>query len=261
MGEKEIDLLDLLINIVRFIKRRFLLFTLSLIIGIAFGYVNYSITDNTYSTNVYSSCIDINKQLLYEFINPIKSDILKENYTEASKRLNISSDLVNNLKGFDIDTSWNHSLKINLLVSDINETDSLARSIISYINNIKMIKSVIEKKYNNSAFIISKIENELVRLDKTQELFLNNLENNNSEILISQTANINEQSIRLYEKKLRLEDEILLIKPSEIYSDMEYVFTPQNSLYSKIFYGALGFLFIGFIIAIILEFNAVLKRR
>ena len=261
MAEKEIDLLDLVLVFVRFIKRRILLFVISAIIGISVGYINYSLTEDTYTTDIYASSIDVNKQLLYEFLNPIKYDIIQEDYTGLSDKLNINSESARNLNGIELDTTNKNSLKFQLIVKDKDFVDSLAQGIVTYINNIDIVNRYLNSNKSNNEMLLSKINSELAKLEKTQDLFIKNLESNNNEILISQTANLNEQAIKLYEKKLKIENTIKAVSPVEIYSDMEYVFVPQNSLIKKIIFGILGFVFIGFIISLVLEINLIIKKK
>ncbi len=260
MEQKEIDIIDLLVLISKFFKRRRLLLSIFVVAGIVFGVLSYYFTKKSYKTNLFVNSSIISKNLLYQSFSPIKINLKNKNIDFLQKKLNIDKETIMQLADFTIDTSIDNSVRINLELYNKNALNNISTGFVYYINNLNFVKGKISVERENLKKYISEIDSQLVNLKTTQKLLISKL-NNNSNMQVDNIGNINEAYVNIYEKRLKLQQKFNETNQIFLYNDISEDFVPQNSLFKKVIFGLIIFTFIGFCIALYLEIRTIIKNR
>ncbi len=260
MEKKEIDIIDLIVLINKFLKRRRNLLIISLITGIIIGVMSYFFTKNSYRTNLFVNSSIINKNLLYQSFSPLKINLKNNNIDFLQKKLNISKKDVKQLADFLVDTATgNNSLRINIELYDKNSLNTISNGFVYYINNLNFVKGNISVERENLKKYILEVDSQLVNIKKIQKLLLNDL--NNKNIQINNIGGINEAYVNIYAKRIDLQKRFNETNQVFLYNDISEDFIPQNSLLKKVVFDAIIFIIIGFFMALYLEIRAIVKNK
>ena len=263
MDKKEIDIIDIVILINNFIKRRLLLLIISIIIGIIIGLTISFITQKSYKTNFFINSSIISKNLLYQSFSPLKINLKNKNIDFLEEKLNIDKKTIEQLADFSVDTTIDkNSLRINLELYDKKALTPISNGFVYYINNLNFVKGSISVERENLKKFIAEIDSQLNNLKHTQNLLINKLNGNgNGNLQIDNIGNINQTYVNIYQKRLELQKQFNETNQIFLYNDISEDFVNQNSLIKNVILYIVVFLFIGFIIALYLEIRLIIKTR
>jgi len=257
--DKEIDIIELLIKFIIFLKRRFILLLIITIIGTTLGFVKVSFEKKKYEYKIIGNSYVVPNTLLYQLISSLK-DIFQNNndlfYTELDLPKNISGKITK----IDIDTlsfSNNKWVRIILQSNDSSIFGSLKNSLVNYINNNHYIKEEYKFLLNQKMLIAAELDKKLNELDS----LLKNIRNTSVKEK-SQIAIINSyysEYINLYDKKQT--NDLLLKRLNNIFNIYTETIVPlKNKIILKTVISFLISVFISFLIVSMLELNKQIKK-
>ncbi len=257
--KREIDLLSLITNSILFFKKHFILIIILLTLGLTVGAVEFFYGKNYYRTNLIASSPVVNKQIIYEIVEPISFFVKNEMYDSVSIQLDIDVDKAKSIREIDLDTSINEAVVITLDLYDKDNISEIQMGLINYFNNIPYIKSTIVKRRSELENYIALLDQEIEDLNEMQKMVLVNLNEENNQKMVSAGGLFNEMVI-IYEKKIELEEEYNSLHSFTLINN-NLIFIAQKSLKKNlVIYGILGLL-IGVIVSAIIELNILIRKR
>lgn len=254
----EIDLIQVLERISRFLSNNKKLLIIAAIAGIFCGYAIYFLRPKLFSsTLILHSQVLANSEEI-EIIETWNEMLKNGEYDILSKKFNCSEAVLRNLrslKAADIQISQPSSgFTIDALVKDTAILERLQNALIYGLENNEYVKEKVDLKRNNTVKIIENINHEIAKLDSTKK----KIETSNigkgpgSSSFIVDISDVNVQMINLNEKLYQYQDVLKFVDAIQVLQSFEKYAKPFSPrLLTHIMSGFLGGLFIGFAMAIV----------
>lgn len=239
----EIDLIEVFLKLVRFIKSKIKVILFILIIGALLGIGVYFLQPDKfeYKVSAYSPYIskDVILNSITEFSSKLKANAFNEEYHEIQLtqikaiETNIEDEII------EISVIASNELDINIFVSSLDK----------YISKSSFINEKIQYRKVQLSNTITFLNNQIKKLNNQPEL---NIKDNN--IIINE-----ETAVSLYIKKVSFEENLKFLKPL-IFTNFSH---PQNEKYSLtvcIPAGSIISLFFLFGYFFLLKINSLVKK-
>ena len=238
----EIDLIEVFLKLVRFIKSKIKVILFILIIGALSGIGVYFLQPDKfeYKVSAYSPYIskDIILNSITEFSSKLKANAFNEEYHEIQ---------LTQIKA--IETSIEEGIiEISVIASKELDINIFVSSLDKYITKNSFINEKIQYRKGQLNNIITFLNDQIKKLNNQPEL---NIKDNN--IIISE-----ETAASLYLKKVSFEENLKFLKPI-VFTNFSH---PQNEKYSLpvcIFVGAILSLFLLFGYFFLVKINSLVK--
>lgn len=277
-NEQEIDLVELLIKIYKFIIKRKWLLLSSCIIGLTLGAI--SITRNPskykafYKKNYISLSSSVSKETLAELINGLHENFPPNpsinDLNHLSSLLNLPIDITKTFKNISITTDYtnekyNGGVKFTIEVFDKEKFDTITNSIIYYIDSNPYVKERYELLIKQQSELLSLINKKIKELDSCNINCYKHQTIPSSNASITFNENLKEFNyVQLYQQKQLIEKELQLDKTNLYFistnSPIAFVSNKPIIIVTIAGYGLLGII-IGVIIGIIPKVRKSLKEN
>jgi len=274
----EIDIIELLVKIVKFTKQYFMFLIIFIVIGIIIGFVatkkqtvytsemiattdlfidHYSEKQNKIISEKAPQIISEKApQIIIETINFLNKTNIAKELSFENKISNISASIINNEK-----KEPTENFKISIVLSKKADLSILDEKINSYLSENKYIKSKLEEKKSQNTAILESLNSKILEIDSLQN-FIINKKNSNNQIVVEDNIGV----AKLFEKKIELEKELILLKNEKIDKPLVVIFnfypakekTSDNKI--KIVIITMLFLILGIIVALIRELLKISKN-
>lgn len=256
--KKEIDIISLIVWLLNFIKRYFLVFLIFALLGIGGGFADFYLGRNFYNTKFIASSPVINNQIVYELVEPIRFYIQKEMYDSVALKLNISIEAAEDIRDMNIDTTVDQAVVINMELYGKENTEFIQEGLISYINGIPYVKNTIDGKRKELEKYLKDLNTEIEELNELQKAILEQAETKqNININID---NIFNEMMLLYDRKLLLQAEYNSLQSFKAINE-NTVFETENTLVkSLVIYTFIGLL-LGLALATAMEIRRKVKMQ
>jgi hypothetical protein len=257
--EREIDLLELLAKFLVFVKRRYKLILIILIIGTLFGFVKSFFDNNKYENKVIGSSDIIPCNLIYQILNSLNLDY-QNNRIVFSKELGISKDISNKILKIEFDTLGfgnNSSFEMKIQSSDSICCNTAKNAILVYLNKNNFISAEYDLIFNQKKQLLFEINQKILELDSLQKYIRISSYKDKNQITVINSYYT--EYVTLYEKKQKIEKELQSIsKVINIYIDNTGPM--KNNVLLKTLLYFIASCLIGIVIASILELKIVLRK-
>ena len=238
----EIDLIEVFLKLVRFIKSKIKVILFILIIGSLSGIGVYFLQPDKFAYKVSAYSPYINKDVILngisEFSSKLKANVFNEEDYEI-QLMQIKAIETNIEEGIiEISVIANNEIDINVFVSSLDK----------YISKNSFINEKIQHKKDQLNNTVTFFNDQIKKLNNQSEL---NIKDNN--IIISE-----ETAASLYLKKISFEENLKFLKPL-VFTNFSH---PQNKKYSLlncIFAGAILSLFLLFGYFFLVKINSLVK--
>ncbi len=208
--EKEIDLIELVIKFIFFIKKRIFIFILITIIGTSFGFFKGFIEKKKYENKLIGSSDIVPNSVIFQIFNTLIEDFQNNNIF-FSKTLSLSKDVSNNIIKINLDTvtyGINNSIIIKIQSKDSLSCVQTKTAFINYLQKNTLIKEEYTFYINQKKQLLTEINKKIIELDSLQRFIrVASYNNKNPFTVINSTYS---EYINLVEKKQLIEKEIQL---------------------------------------------------
>jgi capsular polysaccharide biosynthesis protein len=268
----EIDLIQVLERISRFLSTYKWELITAVIAGIVCGWVIFLV-----KPRLYGSTLILHSQVLSnsEEIKILDSwNTLRKNgeYAVLSRNLNCPESLIKSIQGLeaaDIQiTQPTSGFTVDVLVSDTAILESLQKAIIYGLENNEYVSEKVKLRRDNTIKLLESIKREIDKLDSTKK----KIESSNSEkrpgssSFIVDISDVNVQMINLNEKLYQYQEVLKFVDAIQVLQNFEKYAKPTSPRLSiMLASGFLGGLFIGSVWAMFknlkLKFATIRKNR
>ena len=257
--EKEIDLLEILVKTIFFIKRRFLLILIILLAGTSLGFFKSYFEKKKYENQIIGNCDFISNSVIYQIIKTLSQDF-QNNSNFFSRELNISKDITNKLIKIEIDTmtfASKSAFEIKIQAKDSTTCEQIKTAIYSYLPQNLFIKEEYNFILNQKKQLIAELTQKIKELDSLQKFIrLASLKDKNQIAIFSSYYS---EYILLVEKKQKTEKELLSMDRI-VYAYIDNTTPVTNTILKNTIIYFLISLIIGIIFAFSLEISSKMKR-
>ncbi|HOY38712.1 MAG: hypothetical protein KBB11_04240 [Bacteroidales bacterium] len=244
--EREIDLVELYIKIVSFLKRRYLLLIIITVIGVGLGLARHFTAPPRYRVIMIASSEILDKQYVYALASPMSMYVEQRKYVDLSNYLGCDVKALSAVKALELDSTLLNSVKLEMIFSDSSSIKAFRDAVINFYNKQKFIVAYYENEKKNLNDFVKTIDSEIAELNEFQAKMLNQENSKNNIEIYTSIAGSHEEMITLYEKRYELRGKMMQTQPISFIND-GLVMEKNNSI-------ALGLLIWGgvfFILALI----------
>ena len=259
-SDSEIDLFNLLLKLLKFIKKNKKAIIAFFLLGTIIGCINYfrKASENKiiYEKTYLAESAVASSEVIVGIINSIgfKNEFPENDLELLSNKLRLSISVLESIKNIsaEVQSTGKESsvIKLKIECSDKNNVDSLIQGITHYINSMEYVKKRYEIDIKQQTQLISIIDNKINYYDEA--LGLNKI--SDSEKILKQLVGKNEvlNYMELIDRKQKLEKQMSLLNSIEFIASSEekIISRPKISLelFKIIAFGILGaFMAVSFI--------------
>ncbi|OFX22966.1 MAG: hypothetical protein A2041_00410 [Bacteroidetes bacterium GWA2_31_9b] len=263
----EIDLLEFFLKIFLFIKKNFWVLFLSVFIGGTLGFSAKFFTQNHYKSSLVINTYTISENFIIEYINNLNSIIKDENYNYLSEKMKIDSSLLVSIKEIKAESAYDEKEKKKLgyltIFVNVNNNqilEQLSKGILNYINNEPYAKNEIEIYIENNKNLISKIDEEIKKIEVLQEMNIFQNQNNADVNIYNSQKSFQNELLELIKEKQNREKSLKFAVPFRIIQDFTIYQKPVSKTISYTLIGGIIFGFLALFFLIIKNLNNQIKN-
>lgn len=264
----EIDLIELFLNIYIFFKKNFWFLFISTFIGAGLGYSTKFYSKKHFESSMLINSYTVSGSLLIEYISNIQKIIEDNNYLYLSERMELDTSLLSDLKEIKIAEVYDEkekkskgylSVSVNVLNNQI--LSSLSTGILNYIEKEPYVQNEIEIFTQNNQNIISKIDEELEKLEILQDNNLKQSEGKGDVNIYNSQKSFQNELLDLLKEKQSREKSLKFAIPFRVIQDFTIYQKPKTKTKAKTLIMGLSFGFIAFSVLIIRNINKSIKEK
>ncbi|HAF28008.1 MAG TPA: hypothetical protein DCG75_03075 [Bacteroidales bacterium] len=264
----EIDLIELFLNIYIFFKKNFWFLFISVIIGAGLGYSTKFLTKKHYESSMLINSYTVSGNLLMEYINNIQSILEDGNLKYLSERMEMDTIQLASLKEITIEDVYDEKekkskgyLSVSVNVLDNNILSVLDDGILKYIEKEPFVQSEIEIFTENNLNIISKIDEEIEKIEELQQLSLSQDQNKGDVNIYNSQKSFQNELLDLLKEKQNREKYLKFAIPYRVIQDFTIYQKPKTKTKTYTLISGFLFGFIAFSFLIIKNINKSLKEK
>jgi len=266
--KEEISLGELIVILLKFAKKNFLLFTIAAIIGAGIGYFREStVVPKHKSEAVYcSDLLEANR--LLEIVSDFETATKTGNYKFLAEKLDIAEDSARKISSIaveviepeihyrtDVDltkSKLHQCIKVTCSAYDPDIFEIIGTKILAVFTNHEPTKQIVQNRIEGYKRNLKKIKDDVSFLTEQRILTYKQLQAGNSKIDINQFDN-ESQFIYAYEKIVEIEELVNRTKAAVLMKPFNTTTTAKHSKTKGIAVMAILFLGIAFAIAVFRE--------
>jgi hypothetical protein len=250
----EIDIEKIIRNSFVFYKNNKWIITTFFVFAFVFSLYNLKRNPQKYRTfykkNILVKSSFVSNEIIHNLLKPIELSSNSGNIKSFAPQLGISYSLLKDFRSLNIELESDHEnsiLKLSLEGYTIQCIDSFINGLAFYLNSVDYLEFKHSFEMKQRAQLLKVVNGQIEKLEKTKDL---------STISLHEESNSNRkndylQNVELYEKKLKLEKE-LLDKPID-FIKVQTPYIAINNLKAGIIY-VIGISFLGILIGVLLSY-------
>ncbi|NOQ24376.1 MAG: hypothetical protein GQ564_03355 [Bacteroidales bacterium] len=262
----EIDLIELFLNMYIFFKKNFWILFIASVIGGGLGYSTKFFGKKHFESSMLINSYTVSQDLLIEYINNIQTILDDKNSKYLSERMEINSTNLKNLKKISVEDVYDEKAKkskgylsVSVAVDNNQLLKHLSFGILNYIEKEPYVQSEIQIFTENNQNLISKIDEEISKLEILQEKNLKQTQNKGDVNIYNSQTSFQKELLTLLKEKQNLEKRLKFATPFRIIQDFTIYQEPIKKTVTYSFAGGLLFAFIALFYLIIKMINRKIK--
>jgi len=272
-GYEEIDLIDLIIKIYKFFKKRYLLILLCIVVSAVLGVLsNFLFFKPRYQSTMIISSRSMTTSEVAGIISTLDDFAYEENTEELAKLLNIPEKLAKKIvkveavpnrefqKNVEKDFRKDSTIAIKLEVTERNEWKTYEKAILDYLENTPHIKKKTLLYKESQERLLQQVRKEIKHLDSLKKIIEAGGTSKsqfivNSGIISSEIVNLSHKENEI-KMALFFADEFQIVKSFDNFKKPKR-FSYKGTLVAS---SVAGFI-IGIVVSLIIELNKIIRKR
>ena len=272
-GYEEIDLIEVLIKIYKFFKKRYLLILFCIVISAVLGVLsNFLLFKPRYQSTMIISSRSLTASEVAGLISTIDDFAYEESFEELEKLLGIPEKLAKKIvkveampnrefqKNVEKDFRRDSTIAIKLEVTERNEWKTYEKAILDYLENIPHIKKKTLLYKESQERLLQQVRKEIKHLDSLKKIIEAGGTSKsqfivNSGIISSEIVNLSKKENEI-KMSLFFADEFQIVKSFDN-SKKPKRFSYKGTLVTS---SVVGFI-IGIVVSLIIELNKIIRKR
>lgn len=273
-GYEEIDLIELIIKIYKFFKKRIVLILASIIIAIGLGILSsFVLFQPRYQSTMIISSRSLTASEVVGMISTLDNLAKEENETEISKLTKIPENLAKKIekieampnrelqKNTEKDFRKDSTIAIRLEITQTEKWQTYQDGIAYYLENIPYVKKKTALYKEGQEKLLLNVQKEIKHLDSLKKIIEASV-SGKTQLILSNSGEVYSEILRLYEAEneikanLAFAEDIQIIKGFTNYKKpKKFYLRDTASLFAVI-----G-LIIGIALSLIIELNKLIRKR
>lgn len=251
--KEEQGLIGMLMNLIGFIRKYFIILLIFLGVGIFFGVRSYQKQQSASMVKLVMNTSFIDNDIVAKLVNALQLYIDNGDRAGLSSKLQTSADNVSSLSRIFADTTKAklNAIRIDFTLGDPTKIDSIGKGLVDYLNNNEYIRNVIALKVGQRNVLINRDKARLRLLDS---IYMKNAGN------LEQTTLIGEESRALVTELQKAEYEILAYNNIYILEQNASAM-PVRPLKNALIMNLIAYLFMGLALSAIIEVIRLYVKR
>jgi hypothetical protein len=268
--DDEIDLMLILGNGINFIRKNLKIFILFIVLGLIEGIFAFVFLPRTYKVNMLADSRILHGEEVTAIVDSWQNLIKKGEYNVLATKFNVRPSIIENIKHIEaepskriINNQERYAFLINCEVFDNSLLDTLQAGILNAMKNSDYVRLRVETQKQNLESLRGKINNEIAELDSIKLTIHQLLRSggNSSNPFLTDPGNINLQIVSLYERNLKIAEEIKFLDEIQVIESFTRFEKPDSpKLVICLFGGLLLGLFCAFLFIIAKNIQKKLKE-
>jgi len=272
-GYEEIDLIELLIKIYKFFKKRYLLILFCMVISAVLGVLsNFLFFKPRYQSTMIISSRSLTASEVAGIISTLDAFAYEENTEELAKLLNIPEKLAEKIvkieampnrefqKNVEKDFRKDSTIAIKLEVTERNEWKTYEKAILDYLENTPHIKKKTLLYKESQERLLQQVRKELKHLDSLKKII--EAGGTSKSQFIVNSGIISSEIVNLSNKENEIKMSLFFADEFQIVKSFDNLKKPKRFSYK----GTLGTssvagFIIGIVVSLIIELNKVIRKR
>ncbi|KOY85550.1 hypothetical protein AD998_04710 [bacterium 336/3] len=273
-GYEEIDLIELVIKIYKFFKRRYKLMLIFSIISVLLGWGASSlfILPRYFSAMIISSRSLSGSEISGHILT--LDDLVKENNKNEFKKLTgIPPETFKTIttikaipnrdyqKNVEKDIRRDSTMAISVEITDNTQWETLQNGIVNYLENVPYVQKRTKIYKEGQESLLLQIQKEIRSIDSLKKIIEASPSSKNT-IILSNSGSIYTEALKLYELERKVKENIALGNDIHVIKDFANLQKPKKSSLKEtiMLFGGIGFI-LGFLIALMIELNKIVRKR
>lgn len=251
---QEIDLMEFIILALKILKKRKFIVLFVFVFGATLGvYKSYKQKDIIEFSSICESRL-INSDIIVRIADKFHETEGKHNFNDSTK---LENEFIKNIISTKVDTLKRPNVILTIKGSNLDDINRMKLNLFSFFNN--QFKTKIELEIKEKETILALLLNNLAKFDSLQKYVATTKGTSNFNL----PSSLNNDNIPLYEKKIKLEGEIYLLKKDGILSEItnSMITIPHRSMLSSGILFSLLSTFLCIMILFSIEFIVYLNKQ
>ena len=272
-GYEEIDLIELLIKIYKFFKKRYLLILFCIVISAVLGVLsNFLFLKPRYQSTMIISSRSLTASEVAGIISTLDAFAYEENTEELAKLLNIPEKLAEKIvkieampnrefqKNVEKDFRKDSTIAIKLEVTERNEWKTYEKAILDYLENIPHIKKKTLLYKESQERLLQQVRREIKHLDSLKKII--EAGGTSKSQFIVNSGIISSEIVNLSKKENEIKMSLFFADEFQIVKSFDNLKKPKKFSVKEvaIIFALIGFI-IGIVVSLIIELNKVIRKR
>lgn len=271
---EEIDLLDLIIKIYKFFKKRILLILAVMVACIGLGTLSsYLVFQPRYRSTMIFQSRSMNASEVAGVTNTLNNLVREENYTEIEKLTGLPKDIAMKIKkleatlnreiqkNIDKDIRKDSTLTLIVETTDNKNFERIQQGFINYLENLPYVQKRTQLFKEGRERMLLQIQKEIRHVDSVKRIVEASFLSKNP-IILNSGNEFSTELLRLYHAENQVREELAFPQDIKVIKDFTHYrkpvkFSMEDTLGTSAF---IGFV-LGVLWGLIIELNKLIRQR
>lgn len=273
-GYEEIDLIELIIKIYKFFKKRIVLILLSVVIAVGLGVLSsFLLFKPRYQSIMIISSRSLTASEVVGFVSTLDNLAKEENETEISKLTKIPENLAKKIekiealpnrdfqKNVEKDVRRDSTIAIRLEVTKTGEWQAYQNGIAYYLENMPYVRKKTALYKEGQEKLLQNIQKEIRHLDSLKKI-IEASGAGKTQFILSNSGEVYTEILKLYEAENKTKENLNFINDIQVIKEFTNYQKPKKfSLRETVALSAIIGLILGILLALIIELNKIIRKR
>lgn len=255
MQDKELDLADVLTYISKFLKQNLLYFAIMIVLGLAWGFYNFSTAKTTFKTDVYAKAEFLPLELLSNEILTLNRLVKNKDLSGLKKVFDeklIDSTYIDYIKYTNVNDKDKFFLIQLETIADSNYNEAIILSFRSFLSENNFISEYMQKEENKLRTLLKSNQVQLKNMELIFQKIISEKEGGEAKTLILDPGSISNDILKLETEIIDLRNQL---ERFQVFNIVDVIHSSKApSLFKELLSALLLVLFVGTFLLLVLRF-------
>lgn len=271
---EEIDLLELIIKIYKFFKKRILLILAVMIACVGLGALSsYLVFQPRYQSTMIFQSRSMTASEVVGVTSMLNDLVREENYNEIEKLTGLPKDIAKNLekleaapnreiqKNIDKDIRKDSTLALTIETTDNENLDKIQQGFVKYLENLPYVQKRTQLFKEGRERMLVQIQKEIKHVDSVKRIIEASLLAKNP-IILNGGNEFSAELLKLYNAENQVREELAFPQDIKVIKDFTRYQKPRKfSIRETLGISALIGFILGILWSLIIELNKIIRQR
>jgi hypothetical protein len=271
---EEIDLLELIIKIYKFFKKRILLILAVMIACVGLGALSsYLVFRPRYQSTMIFQSRSMTASEVVGVTSMLNDLVREENYNEIEKLTGLPKDIAKNLekleaapnreiqKNIDKDIRKDSTLALTIEITDNENLEKIQQGLINYFENLPYVKKRKQLFREGKERLLAQIQKDIKHTDSLKRIVEASLTAKNP-IILNSNSGFSKDLLLLYEAESKVKEELAFSDDITVVKGFtRYQKARKFSINDTLGISALIGFIVGVLWSLIIELNKIIRDR